>query len=161
MRVEEGPVQLRLMQQPAQSPEGKRLAFSALTHIYVMDIPGGAPRRISTGNAREFQPAWSPDGQSIAYVTWEQGGGQIWKLRMDGQRLPHQLTSMPAYSRDVAWSPDGKRIVALRAPRQARLEQFDEWDHTTANLELIWLSSDGGDITPILPARGAANPHFG
>lgn len=161
MRVEEGPVQLRLMQQPAQSPDGKRLAFSALTHIYVMDIPGGVPKRISTGNAREFQPAWSPDGQSIAYVTWEQGGGQIWKIRSDGQGAPQQLTSTAAYYRDVAWSHDGKRIVALRAPRQARLEQFDEWDHTTANLELIWLPSDGGDITPILPARGAANPHFG
>ncbi|HET9406412.1 MAG TPA: amidohydrolase family protein [Candidatus Sulfotelmatobacter sp.] len=161
MRVEQGAVKLRLIQQPAQSPDGKHLAFSALTHIYVMDLPSGTPRRLTQGNAREFQPAWSPDGSTIAYVTWEHGGGQIWKTQADGQGTPRQLTSTPAYYRDVAWSPEADRIVALRAPRQARLEQFDEWDHTTANMDLIWLPADGGDVHLILPARGAGRPHFG
>ena len=161
MRVEDGPVQLRLIQQPVQSPDGKRLVFSALTHLYVMGIPGGAPKRLTSGEAREFKPAWSPDGQWIAYVTWQQTGGQIWKTRADGQGSPQQLTRTAAYYRDLAWSPDGTRIVALRAPTQARVEQFDEWDHTTANLDLIWLTSDGGEVNLILPARGAASPHFG
>ena len=161
MRVEEGPVQARLIQQPAQSPDGKRLAFSALTHLYLMDIPGGTPKRVTSGDAREYQPAWSPDGQWLAYVRWDQGVGQIWKICADGQNAPQQITTTPAFYRDVAWSPDGKRLVALRAPRQARIEQVDEWDHKTANLDLIWLSSDGGDVHLILPARGAASPHFG
>ena len=161
LRVEEGPVQLRLIQQPAQSPDDKRLAFSALTHLYVMDLPSGTPKRLTNADSREFQPAWSPDGQWIAYVTWQEGGGQIWRTRANGQGTPQQLTRVPAYYRDVAWSPDGKRLVALRAPRQARVEQFDEWDHTTANLDLIWLPSEGGEVNLILPARGAASPHFG
>ncbi|MGA8150093.1 MAG: amidohydrolase family protein [Terriglobales bacterium] len=161
LRVEEGPVQLRLIQQPAQSPDDKRLAFSALTHIYVMDLPSGTPKRLTTVDAREFQPTWSPDGQWIAYVTWQKGGGQIWRVRANGEGSPQQLTRVPAYYRDLAWSPDGKRIVALRAPRQARVEQFDEWDHTTSNLDLIWLPSEGGEVNLILPARGAASPHFG
>jgi Tol biopolymer transport system component len=161
MRVEEGPVQARLIQQPAQSPDGKRLVFSALTHLYLMDLPSGAPRRMTTGDTREFQPAWSPDGQWLAYVTWGYEGGQIWKVRSDGQGTPEQLTRFPAYYRDVNWSPDGKRIVALRAPKQARIEQFDEWDHQTSNLDLIWLPAEGGDANFILPARGAARPHFG
>ena len=161
MKVEQGPVQVRLIQQPAQSPDDKRLAFSALTHLYVMDLPGGTPRRLTSADAREFQPRWSPDGQWIAYVTWEQGGGQIWKMRSDGQGAPQQLTRTPAYYRDLAWSPDGQRIVALRAPRQGRVEQFDEWDHTTPNLDLIWLPSEGGEVNLILPARGVASPHFG
>ena len=161
MRVEEGSVQLRLIQQPMQSPDGKRLAFSALTHLYAMDLPAGTPRRLTAGQAREFQPVWSPDGQWIAYVTWEQEGGQIWKTRADGQGSPQQLTRVPAYYRDVAWSPDSKRIVALRAPRQGHVEQFDEWDHSTPNLDLIWLPSEGGDANLILPARGTASPHFG
>jgi Tol biopolymer transport system component len=161
MRVEEGPVKLRLIQQPMQSPDGKRLVFSALTHLYVMDIPGGTPRPLTSAAAREFMPAWSPDGQWIAYVSWSQAGGQIWKTRADGSGNPQQLTRVPAYYRDVRFSPDGKRIVALRAPRQAHVEQFDEWDASPVNLDLIWLSSEGGDVNLILPARGAANPHFG
>ena len=117
MRVEDGPVQMRLIQQPAQSPDGKRLAFSGLTHLYTMDLPSGTPHRLTSGSAREFQPAWSPDGQWIAYVSWDETGGQIWKIRSDGQSSPQKLTTTPAYYRDVAWSPDGQRIVALRAPR--------------------------------------------
>ena len=175
LRVDEGPVQLRLIQQPVQSPDGKRLAFSALTHLYVMDIPGGSPagaaasaakagglpRRLTSATAPEFMPAWSPDGQWIAYVTWTQDGGQVWKIRSDGSGTPEQLTRLSAYYRDLNFSPDGKRIVAIRAPRQGHIEQFDEWDSTPVNVDLIWLPSDGGDATPILPARGAVHPHFG
>ena len=161
LRVDEGPVKLRLIQQPVQSPDGKRLVFSALTHLYVMDIPAGTPRRLTSGDAREFMPAWSPDGQWIAYVTWTQDGGQIWKIRADGQGAPQQLTRVPAYYRDLDFSPDGKRMVALRAPRQGHVEQFDEWDSTPVNLDLIWLPSEGGDVNLMLPARGAAHPHFG
>jgi Tol biopolymer transport system component len=161
MRVEEGPVQARLIQQPQQSPDGKHLVFSALTHLYIMDFPNGTPHRVTKDDNREFQPAWSPDGQWLAYVTWDYNGGKIWKVRADGQGDPQQLTRFPAYYRDITWSPDGKRIVGLRAPKQARLEQFDEWDHTTSNLDLIWIPAEGGDANFILPARGAARPHFG
>ena len=161
MRVDQGPVKLRLIQQPVQSPDGKRLVFSALTHLYVMDVPGGTPRRLTTSEAHEFMPAWSPDGQWIAYVTWTHEGGQVSKTRADGSGSPQQLTRVPAYYRDVNFSPDGKRLIALRAPRQGHVEQFDEWGSVPVNLDLIWLSSDGGDANLILPARGAAHPHFG
>jgi len=162
MRVEEGPVKLRLIQQPVQSPDGKRLVFSALTHLYVMDIPSGAPKRLTSGNEREFMPAWSPDGQWIAYSTWNSvAGGHIWKTRSDGSGTPQQLTRVPAYYRDLNFSPDGSRIVAIRGPRQSHVEQFDEWGSTPVNWDVIWLPSDGGDANLILPARGASDPHFG
>lgn len=161
LRVDEGPVRMRLVQQPAESPDGKHLAFSGLTHLYVSDLPSGTPKRLTRANAREFSPAWSPDGQWIAYVTWGGEGGQVWKARADGSGTPQQLTRAPAYYRDLKFSPDGSRLVALRAPRQARVEQFDEWDHVTANLELVWLPAAGGDANLVIPARGASHPHFG
>ncbi|MGB8324335.1 MAG: hypothetical protein WCE52_15355, partial [Candidatus Acidiferrum sp.] len=161
LRVEDGPVQLRLIQQPVQSPDGKRLVFSALTHLYLMDLPAGTPHRLNKDSAREFTPAWSSDGQWIAYVTWTIDGGQIWKTRADGSGTPLQLTRVPAYYRDLNFSPDSQRIVALRAPRQTHVEQFDEWDAKPVNMDVIWLPADGGDANLILPARGAAKPHFG
>ena len=54
----------RLIQDPEPSPDGKRLAFSALTKLYVMDLPDGKPRQLSAADAREFHPSWSPDGKS-------------------------------------------------------------------------------------------------
>ena len=159
-RVEEGPVVARIIQSPEQSPDGKRLAFSALTHVYLTDLPQGTPRRITNAAAREFEPVWSPDGQWLAYVTWSEEGGHIWKTRADGSGTPQQLTKVPAFYRDPVWSPDGQRIVALRSPRGSRVESFDEWDHSPT-FDLVWLSSDGGDTSVIVPARGALHPHFG
>jgi Tol biopolymer transport system component len=83
-RVEEGPVKARLIQTPSESPIGRQLVFSSLTHLYKVETPGGKAIRVTSSNAREFQPAWSPDGQWIAYVTWSDDGGDLWKLRADG-----------------------------------------------------------------------------
>ena len=40
-RVEEGPVKVRLIMDPVESPDSKKLAFSAMTHVYTMDLPQG------------------------------------------------------------------------------------------------------------------------
>src|SRR5215475_5983202 len=112
-KVEQGAVKVRLIQDPVESPDGKKVAFSALTHLYVMDIPGGKPQRLTSGNAKEFQPVWSSDGKQIAYVTWSAGGGQIWKVPSTGG-APKRLTETSAFYSDPVWSPDGDRIVALR-----------------------------------------------
>ncbi len=160
LRVEDGPVQVRIIQAPVQSPDGKRVVFSALTHLYVMDLPSGTPKRLTHDQNREFQPTWSPDGQWIAYVTWSEQGGQIWKTRADGSGSPQQLTHVPAYYRDPAFSPDAQRIVALRTARIAHVEEFDEFGRQGA-MDLIWVPSDGGDASLILPARGGQHPHFG
>jgi Tol biopolymer transport system component len=157
-RVEQGPVKVRLIQDPVESPDGKKMAFSAMTHLYTMDIPGGKPQRLTSGNAHEFQPAWSPDGSSIVYVTWSSEGGQLWKVAASGG-TPQQLSKSAAVYSNPVWSPDGTRIVALRGNVYDReRSQFDGGQ--TKNADLIWVPAAGGDANLILPARGAGSPHF-
>jgi len=157
-RVEEGPVKARLIQDPVESPDGKQLAFSALTHLYTLDLPSGKPRRVTTGSAREFQPAWSPDGKMLVYVTWSNEGGQLWKAPAAGG-TPQQLSKSAGVYSNPAWSPDGARIVALRGNAYDRENSgFDIGQ--TANADLVWIPADGGDASLILPARGAGGPHF-
>jgi Tol biopolymer transport system component len=158
IRVDDGPVKARLIQAPAPSPDSKQLAFSALTKLYVLDLPDGKPRRLSAADAREFQPSWSPDGKTLAYVSWSPDGGHIWKRSADGQGQPERLTRAGAFYSEPVWSPDGKRIVALRAPRQARVESSYG---AGAVLDLVWIPAEGGDANVISPARGASGPHFG
>lgn len=157
-RVKEGPVKVRLIEDPVESPDGKKMAFSAMTHLYSMEIPAGKPERVTTGNAREFQPAWSPDGKFIAYVTWSSAGGQLWKVAASGG-TPQQLSRSAALYSNPVWSQDGTRIVALRGNAYDRdMSEFDSGQ--TENADLIWISADGGDTNLILPARGAGSPHF-
>ncbi|MBM4195412.1 MAG: hypothetical protein FJ202_13695, partial [Gemmatimonadetes bacterium] len=71
------------------SPDGRRVAFVALDQLYVVDYPNGTPRRLTSGTEGEFQPAWSPDGQWIAYVTFpDSKGGSLMKIRSDGAGGP-------------------------------------------------------------------------
>ncbi|HXM94505.1 MAG TPA: amidohydrolase family protein [Candidatus Dormibacteraeota bacterium] len=157
-KVEEGPLKVRLIMDPVESPDGKKLAFSAMTHLYTMDLPSGKPQRLGTGNEREFQPAWSPDGKSIAYVTWSSAGGQLWKVSAAGG-TPVQLSKTPAVYSNPAWSPDGAKIVLLRGNAYDR--ENSEFDGgQTGNADLVWIPSDGGEPNLILPARGAGGPHF-
>jgi Tol biopolymer transport system component len=157
-RVEEGPVKARLIQDPVESPDGKQLAFSALTHLYTLELPSGKPRRVTSGNAREFQPAWSPDGKTLAYVTWSNEGGQLWKVAA-AVGTPQQLSRSAGVYSNPAWSPDATKIVALRGNAYDR--ENSEFDGgQTANADLIWIPADGGDANLILPARGAGGPHF-
>src|SRR5437773_1045788 len=156
--VEQGPVKARLIMDPAESPDGKKLAFSAMTHLYTMDLPGGQPQRLTPGSAHEFQPAWSPDGKSIVYVTWSSDGGQLWKIPAAGGTAVRLSKSLAVYS-NPAWSPDGTKIVLLRGNAYDRENStFDGGQ--TENADLIWIPEEGGEAHLILPARGAGGPHF-
>jgi Tol biopolymer transport system component/imidazolonepropionase-like amidohydrolase len=159
-RVDEGPVRARVIHDATQSPDGTRLAFSSLTHLYVMDLPGGAPRRLTTAETGEFQPAWSADGQWIAYVSWSAAGGHLWKVRADGSTPPQQLTRVAAFYSDPAWSPDGSRIVALRGSQYMRDQAPEEFGGPDVPRDLVWLPAQGGDATLIAPSRGLGKPHF-
>src|SRR5262249_34029722 len=79
--------------------------------------------------------------------------------RSAGGGEPTRLTRLAAFYRDPIWSPDGRRVVALRAPRREHVENRVDYGRT-AGLDLVWVPADGGDATLISPARGASRPHF-
>jgi Tol biopolymer transport system component len=160
-KVPQGPVRAKLIQDPTQSPDGKRIVMSVLTKLYVMDAAKGAmPKRLTGGDAWEFKPAWSPDGRWIAYVTWSMDGGHIWKTRADGSGQPQQLTKIPAFYTDIVFSPDSTRIVGLRGNEYMRRQSFSEFGGLRIPLDLVWLPAEGGDVQLIVPARGVGYPHF-
>ena len=126
----------------------------------MMDLPSGKPGRIGTGNIREYEPAWSPDGEWLAYVTWSSNAvASIWKWRTNGQFQPQAFTRVPGYFQNPAWSPDGTKIVALRASTQARVEALGGFGEQTG-MDLVWIPKEGGEPTLIVPSRGVGKPHF-
>ncbi|MED5564652.1 MAG: amidohydrolase family protein [Gemmatimonadota bacterium] len=160
-RVEEGPVRARLAQDPQFSPGGRRVAASVLTRIYVMDVENpSSPEQLTRDDAREFKPVWSPDGAWIAYVTWAPDtGGHIWRMPADGSGQPQRLTQDPGFYTELAFSPDGDRIVALRGSRYLRGQSYSEVYSLVVPVNLVWLPAAGGDTTVITPGNGLRRPH--
>jgi Tol biopolymer transport system component len=160
IRVEEGPIHARLIQGAQEAPDGRRLAFSAMTHLYTADLPAGVPKRITSGDQKEYEPSWSPDGKWVAYVTWTNEQGHLWKVAADGNSNPIQLTATSAYYSKPAWSPDGSQIVVLRALRDTAMEQMDQWGRPIDCLELVSVPAAGGTPSTIAFASSYSFPHF-
>lgn len=150
----------RQIRDATPSPDGKRLAYTVLDRLYIMDYPSGTPRRLTDADLPEHQPAWSPDGQWIGYITAStQEGGHVMKVRADGRARPQQLTTLPALYQRPAWSPNGARIVAIRGPARAFQESLQRGVPGGAQ-DLVWIPANGGAATVIAPVDDFAAPHF-
>lgn len=143
------------------SPDGRQIAFTVLSELYVADWPEGTPRRIAAGTGDVQQhPAWSPDGSWIAFSAWtEAGGGHLYRTRVDGRGTPQQLTQESAVWFEPAWSPDGSRILAERAS----LRDYDEALQRGAlgePTDLVWVPAEGGEAQLVAPTGDLAGFHF-
>jgi Tol biopolymer transport system component len=127
---------------PALSPDGRRLAFSAQRgvrirtydpktgeanptgkmegyQIFVRGLAGGAPVQLTSGEANQFGPAWSPDGANLAFLKVEESGAACMTLASDGGQqqkvadcaVPDAGHMEPA----VTWTAGGKSLV-ITAP---------------------------------------------
>ncbi len=151
---------VRQIRDAVPSPDGSKLAFTALDELYVMDFPDGTPRRLAAQEGLvQAEPAWSPDGQWLAWATWNEQGGQIFKARADGSGGPQQLTQRAAQYQQPAWSTAGDRIVALRNPARAFEESVGP-GFGGAEMDIVQVPAAGGEATLVAPAEGREHPHF-
>ncbi len=153
-------VTARQIRSPVASPDGTRLAFTAFDRLWVRDMPDGQARRLSDHDVGEFHPAWSPDGVWVAYVTWTDSmGGHIMKARADGRGAPQRLTGAAALYYNLAWSPDGSRIVASRGAAR-ELKKAPDIFFGPLGGEFVWVPAEGGDVTVIAPTGSRDVAHF-
>ena len=128
IREDTGAVRARIIQTPSLSPDGKTLVFSALAHIYTMSLADRVPHRLTDSALPEFDPAWSPDGRSIVYITWTaEASGDIWRMNADGSGSPVRLTDHTDFYRNPVFTPDGRNIIALRSSNYEHLHRYMEF----------------------------------
>ena len=145
----------------APSPDGRRLAFVSMDHLYLLDLPNGQPRRLTDLSIGEYEPTWSPDGRFIGFVTWSgEAGGHIYRVAADGKSKAQQLTRAAALYAQPAWSPDGRRIVAIRAAARDLKEATGLFFGQGLGAQFVWVPAAGGDVVTISPTGNRANPHF-
>ena len=102
---------VRMLRHVRVSPDGRAVVFSALGHLYIRPLPDGAPRRLTQDPAHEAWPSFSPDGKSIAYVTWDdEAKGRLKVTGVDGQG-GRDVIATPGHYASPSFSPDGASIV--------------------------------------------------
>ena len=109
---------------------GTRLAYVAVEgrapnrnyRLVVSDADGYNPRTIAQSSQPLMSPAWSPDGQNLAYVSFEGGVSAVYVQRLSsGDR--RRVSARAGVNGAPAWSPDGSRL-ALTLSRDGNLDIY-------------------------------------
>ncbi|TMG61359.1 MAG: S9 family peptidase [Chloroflexi bacterium] len=99
------------------SPDGSEVAFSwnrsGTFEIYSVPLDGERIFQLTDAKERSVWPRWSPDARQLAFLR-DRGGDEqfdIWLVDRDGEH-ERNLTNEPGVMhRDIAWSPDGTKLV--------------------------------------------------
>jgi Tol biopolymer transport system component len=94
------------------SPDGSWLAFVELGEgeaLQVARIDGRESRSLTQERVRDRGPAWSPDGERIAFFSDRSGAYEIWTVHPDGSHA-ERWTDLRGVFNPV-WSPDGKQLA--------------------------------------------------
>jgi Tol biopolymer transport system component/imidazolonepropionase-like amidohydrolase len=103
---------VKMMRWAQMSPKGDKVLFQSLGHLYVRDVSGGEPRRLTSQNEHfEFWPSFSPDGSQIVYTTWNDGElGSVRVVSASGG-TGRKVTAQPGHYIEPRFSPDGGKVV--------------------------------------------------
>lgn len=105
---------------PQVSPDGRSILYvvtkysletnSSNSDIWLVDLKGGTPQRLTNSPKADHTPRWSPDGRIIAFISSRDGGPQIWLMTADGQDQK-KLTHLSTGASGVEWSPAGTHLL--------------------------------------------------
>jgi dipeptidyl aminopeptidase/acylaminoacyl peptidase len=105
---------------PQLSPDGKLVLYSVGTidreanrgrsDLWLVPVEGGEPKQLTFAPGNDSEGRWSPDGQTIAFVSDRGGSPQVWLLPLSGGEA-RPLTKLPVGVSGPIWSPTGQQIA--------------------------------------------------
>lgn len=107
---------------PALSPDGKQVVFTvqewsieknkSTANLWIVDVAGGEPRRLTTATAADSSPVWSPDGTRLAFLSkrGDDENSSLYILRRDGGEA-EKILELPFGLATPKWLPDSRRLV--------------------------------------------------
>lgn len=105
----------RYIQSAGLSPDGNRAIFAARGELFSVPAEFGFVKDLSRTSAyAERSPAWSPDGNRIAYWSDQSGEYELWIMDPSKENSAKKLTSYgPGFRYNLTWSPDSKKLAFI------------------------------------------------
>ncbi len=130
----------KMIRQVVTSPNGKIIIFQALGYLWKKELPNGKPTRLTNGTDFEFEPEFSPNGNDIVFVTWNDlEKGAIFKVPASGG-APVKITSAKGIYRTPSFSPNGNSIVFRKEDGNT-----DQGFTHTKNAGIYTMNTSGGN----------------
>ena len=146
----------------AISPDGKHIVYRVNRYqnpdalppsdLYVAGIDGSHPVQVSSSGRHDTQPAWSPDGRSIAYVSMPAQSSGNFEIRLmpAAGGAPRTLLAQTTTISQLSWSPDGTSLAY--GSRNGTTAMIGVLDVATGKTH--WLAFTANAGTPVWTARG-------
>ncbi|MEL7444560.1 MAG: S9 family peptidase [Pseudomonadota bacterium] len=147
---------------PQISPDGDAIAYvrrtndimvdQAVSSIWLIDIASGDETPLVTGEGSHVSPRWSPEGDRLAYVSTESGGGPELHVRWMDSGVSANITALPEAPSAISWSPDGESLAYTSRVPDASLAlgkppakpEGAEWGKPLQVIDKVTYRNDGG-----------------
>jgi tricorn protease len=125
------------------SPNGKRIVLAARGDLFTVPKEHGIVRNLTrSSGVAERWPAWSPDGQSIAYFSDRTGEYELTVRPEDGSGQETVLTTLgPGFRYRPRWSPDSKKIAFIDSAMRIWIHDLEKKTATQID-KMLWVYSD-------------------
>ena len=174
------------------SPDGSQVLFNVRTtdldanrgrtDLWLASVDGARVRQLTTNAAADFNGRWSPDGESVLFLSTRGGSSQVWRLSLAGGEA-QPVTDLPVDVGGFVPMPDGRLVLTLEVypdaadlaetakrdaeraadPVQARVydsllfRHWDTWEDGKRSHVFVW-SPDGGAPIDLMKGLDADSP---